>query len=398
MSNQMHLAVGVDAGSCRTRCLICQLDGTHLRYLSHGEAPSCGWQKGRISDPNALSARVHQAVYEAERQAGVSVESVVVGVGGATVHGGNSHGIYEFGKPRALEPEDLTYAMELASRVRLENDRMVLQVMPQDFVVDGRAGFRKPKRMVCSRLEANVHIVTTSVQEHQCLVDALHEAHLAVEETVLESMAAAYASILPEDRSRGAALVDIGLHSTDLVIYDGDATALAASIPIAGDHFTRDIAWVLTVSYEDAERLKLEYGCALQGLTGESSYIEVPSPENRGPREIRRRDLIEILEARAEELFEHVRTELARAGMEQGLLEGVVLSGGGTNLTGMCDMAERVLNCPARIGLPVGIDGWPVAIDSAEWTTAAGLAMYSARLKTRRDFKRKAPSLVGMLR
>jgi cell division protein FtsA len=392
------LAVGLDTGSWRTRCLICQLDGTHLRYLGHGQAVSGGWQKGRISDQSALSARIQQAVRQAEKMAGVPVESVVLGVGGGTVHGGNSHGIYEFGKPRAVEPEDLTYAMELASRVRLENDRMVLQVMPQDFVVDGRAGYRKPKRMVCSRLEANVHIVTTSVQEHQCLVDAVHDAHLAVEETVLESMAAAYAAILPEDRSRGAALVDIGLHSTDLVIYVGDATALAASLPVAGDHFTRDIAWVLTVAYEDAERLKQEYGCALLGLTADSSYIEVPSPENRGPREVRRRELIEILEARAEELFEYVRAELAKAGMEQGLLEGVVLAGGGTNLSGMCDMAERVLNCPARIGLPVGIDGWPVEIDSSDWTTVAGLAMYSARLKTRRDFKRKAPSLAGMLR
>ncbi|HLJ13637.1 MAG TPA: cell division protein FtsA [Bryobacteraceae bacterium] len=398
MSNQTYLAVGVDAGSWRTRCVISLLEGKHLRYLGHGEAVSTGWQKGRITDQSVLSMQIQQAVRQAERMAGVSVEAVVLGVGGGTVHGGNSHGIYEFGKPREVEPEDLTYAMELASRVRLEYDRMVLQIMPQDFIVDGRAGYRKPKRMTCSRLEANVHIVTTSVQEHQCLVEAVHDAHLAVEETVLEPMAASYAAILPEDRSRGAALVDIGLHSTDLVIYDGDAVALAATLPVAGDHFTRDIAWLLKVSYDDAERLKQEYGCALLGLTGDTSFIEVPSPESRGPREVRRRELIEILEARAEELFEYVRTELAKASMEQGLLEGVVLSGGGTNLTGMCDMAERVLNCPARIGLPVGIDGWPIEIDSAGWTTAAGLSMYSARLKTRRDFKRRAPGLVGMLR
>ncbi|MEO7142361.1 MAG: cell division protein FtsA [Bryobacteraceae bacterium] len=398
MANQRYLAAGVDAGSWRTRCVICLLEGSRLRYLGHGEAVSTGWAKGRIADQNELAMRIREAVRAAEKRAQIPVDAVVAGVGGATVHGGNSHGVFEFGQSRIAQPEDLTYAMNLASRVRLENDRMVLQVLPQDFVVDGRAGYRKPKGMTCSRLDANVHIVTASRQEHDCLVEAMHEAHLAVEDTVLEPMAAAYAAILPDDRNRGAALIDIGMHSTDLVIYDGDSVVRAASIPVAGDHFTRDAACMLTIAYEDAERLKQEYGCALLGLTADTTLIEVPSPESRGPREVRRRELIEILEARAEELFELVRAEILRADMEQGLLEGVVLAGGGASLTGMCDMAERVLNCPARNALPLGIGNLPKEIDSAEWTTAVGLAMYSARLKTRRDVKRRTPGLVGMLR
>ena len=106
---------------------------------------------------------------------------------------------------------------------------MLLHVLPQDFTLDGRAGYRKPHKGVCSRLEANVHIVTASIQEHQALVAAAHLAHLPVEETVFEPMAAAYACLLPEDRARGVALVDLGMHSTGLVIYDGDALQLASS-------------------------------------------------------------------------------------------------------------------------------------------------------------------------
>jgi cell division protein FtsA len=201
-------------------------------------------------------------------------------------------------------------------------------------------------------------------------------------------MAAAYASVLPEERTRGVALVDIGSHSTDLVIYDADALLRAASIPICGDHLTRDVAYGLCVSYEDASRLKEEYGCAILGLTADNALIEIPSADGRTPREAPRRQLNEILEARAEELFYYVRNELAKARMEQSLMEGIVLVGGATMLNGMCDMAERVVNCPARNGLPVGIEGWPEELMTPACTTAAGLAMYSGRLKLKRDWKR----------
>jgi cell division protein FtsA len=228
-------------------------------------------------------------------------------------------------------------------------------------------------------------------------VNAVHQAHLAVEETIFEPTAAAYAAVLADERSRGVAVVDIGAHSTDIVIYDGDALLRASSVPISSDHFTRDVAYGLTVSYEDAENLKREYGCAILGLTSDSSFIEVPSGEGRAPREAPRKLLNEILEARAEELFLYVRNEIAKVGMEQALLEGVVLTGGGALLNGMCDMAERVVNCPTRNGLPVGIEAWPDELNDAAWCVAAGLSMYSAKLKTRKEWKRTVPGLMGLV-
>lgn len=272
---------------------------------------------------------------------------------------------------------------------------MLLHVLPQDFTLDGRSGYRKPNRGVCSRLEANVHIVTASFQEHQAVVAAAHLAGLAVEETVFEPMAAAYACLYHEERARGVALLDLGLHSTDLVVYDGDALLLATSIPVWADHLTRDIATIFKVTYEDAECLKQQYGCALLGLTADSSLIEVPSPEGRPPREARRSELNEILEARAEELFLYVRAELQRVGMERNLLEGIVLTGGGAFLNGMCDMAERVLNCQAGNGLAKGFGDWPEELNSPAWTTAAGLSLYSAKLKLHEPPKRRLPGLIG---
>jgi cell division protein FtsA len=293
--------------------------------------------------------------------------------------------------------EDMTYAVERSEHVRLEEDRMILQLFPQDFTLDGRSGKRYPRGSTCSRLEANVHIVTVSEHEHDSIVTAVQQASYAVEETVFEPIATAYAAVSAEDRNRGVAVIDIGLHSSEMVVYDGEALLAARTVAISADHFTRDVAVGLTVQYDDAERLKVEYGCAILGLTSDNSYIEVPSADGRASREAPRKQLNEILEARAEELFIHVGSELVTSGMEQKLLEGVVLAGGGAMLNGMCDMAERVLNCPARNALPAGIENLPAELETPMWTTAAGLAKYSARLKTSRGHRRKSPGLMGML-
>jgi cell division protein FtsA len=343
-----------------------------------------------------LAESIRFAMHEAELRAQVSPESAVIGMGGS-VAGVNSRGLYELGRRRDIEPGDLRYAVELGARVRLEEDRQVLQICPQDFTVDGRAGYRNPKGMLCARLEANIHVVTASVQDHQALVSAVHQAHLGVEESIFEGVAAAYAAVLPEDRARGVAVVDIGAQSTHLSVYDGDALLLAAVLPVGGEHLTRDVSWLLKVNYEDAENLKREYGCAMTGLASDHSIIEIPSLEGRAMREAPRRQLNEILEARAEEIFERVYSEILRVGMERSLLEGAVLTGGGALLTGMCDVAERVLNCQARNGLATGIEGWPQDLDNPVWTVAAGLAMYSGRLRLKREWKRASAGLAGLV-
>lgn len=397
--SKIQLAVGLDVGSSRTRCVICAVENGGLRYRSHGLAPSAGWSKGRIADQVAASESMRAAVTDAERGAHAAVEAVALGIGGLEVRGAQSRGLYEFGRPHELRTEDLEYAIALAADVRLEHDRALLHVLPQDFTLDGRAGFRRPQKNICSRLEANVHVITAAQHEHQALVASAHLAHLTVEETVFEPMAAAYACLGLEARARGAAVLDLGMHSSDLVIYEGDALLLASSIPVWGDHFTRDIAAIFKVTYEDAECLKQEYGCALLGLTADSSLIEVPSPEGRPSREAHRSELNEILEARAEELFLHVRSELQRVGMGRRLDEGLILTGGGALLTGMCDMAERVLDCQTANGIVTedDIGGWPEELKNPAWTAAAGLAMYSAKLKLQRPAARSVNGLMGLV-
>ena len=392
-----QIAIGVDAGSAFTRCVVLRLDGDMLRYLGHGEVPSAGWTKGRLSDPLAVHSCIRAVIAQAEEKTRAGVDAIVLGVGGPAIDGFDNHGFYEFSRPRRVTQDEVSFAVDRASKVTLQDDRMVLQMLPQYFTIDGRAGYRHAVGSACSRLEANVYLITSSQREHDMLLAAAHESHVAVEETIFEPIAASYAAVMPEERSRGVALLDIGWHSSGIVVWDGEAIVLAKSLPICGDHFTRDVAHGLKVAYEDAERIKMEYGCAMLGLTGDNSLIEVPSPETRAPREAPRRLLNDILEARAEELFLTVRDELSKVGMDRNLLEGLVLTGGGALLPGMWDMAERVLNVPARNGLVTGVENWPDELETASWTVAGGLAMYSARLKMRRETQRKAPGLIGLV-
>jgi cell division protein FtsA len=400
-SNKTTIAAGLDVGTTRTRCVIAAVERDEIRFLGAGSAPGKGWQRGRAADPAAISASIADAVKEAESSAGVLVESAVLGVGGTDIAALQGRGVYEFGRPREVVANDLAYAVELAARVRLEEDRKLIHVFPQDFTVDGRAGYRYPAGAVCTRIEANVLLITASELEHNAVVGAAQKAHLHIEDSVFEPVAAAFASVLPDERGRGVAIVDMGLDSTSVLIYDGEAAVSAASLPVSADHLTKDLNAGLryhcgvAVTLEDAEALKCEYGCAMPGLTSDSTMVEVPAADGRGWFEVSRRQINEILEARAEEIFLYVRDEAARAGMDQSLLEGVVLTGGGARLTGLCDMAERVLNCPAKYGLAAGINGLPASLQDPAWTTAAGLSMYSARLKLRKQSRRQAPGLLN---
>jgi len=383
VAEKTQIAVGLDAGSAWTRLVVCQIVDGSIRYLTHAVVPSRGWRRGQIADQSALAESIRKAVRQAEENCGVQIHSAVVGVGGPGVRSVQGRGLYEFGHRREIEKSDLSYAVDLAARARLDEGRFLLQVLPQDFTVDGRQPVSHPLKVECMRLEAHALLITTSTVEHQMLVSAVHQAHLRVQETVFEAMAAAYACIMPEERAAGAALIDLGAHSSNVLFYDGDSMVYATGMPLSSDHFTRDLGELKSMSFEEAERLKIAHGCALVGLSADNIVIELPADEGRPAREISRRELVEILEARAVQLCELVEQRRKRFAPGLDLREGIVFTGGGALLEGMVEVAERELGCPARLGLPRGIAEWPDELKSPAWSTAAGLAMYSGRLQVR---------------
>lgn len=375
-------AVGVDAGSDRTRVVVLLLEDQRVRFLGCGETPSQGWQKSRIADAQAVADSIAAAIHQAEQAAQLPIESAVLGAGGSTVGCGVSRGGYENAYQREINGHDVNRVVERASHVRFEPDRMLLHLCLHNFSLDGHGGVRDPRGRAATHLEAYVRLITFSTQEHDALLAAAHRAQLVVEETVFEPMAAAYACLRAEHRRNGVVLLDIGAESTDVIVYQADAVALAASLPLGGAYFTRDVVHGLGIAWEDAEAVKIQYGCALRRLSAEGSLVEIPPAPGRPAREMPRAELSFILEARAFQLFRLVRRELLRARLTEAP-SAVVLCGGMAHLNGMCDVAEQVLGCPARWGLPSGIRDWPADRLDPAWTTAAGLAMYSARLKQR---------------
>jgi cell division protein FtsA len=394
MNKQSIFAAGLDAGSSFTRCVIALLENERLRFLGYGSVPSQGWSKSRIANQHAVSDCILEAVTKAETMAHTAIEHVVAGIGGLTVRGANHRGKWDLGRPREITQKDINRAMDRSMRVQMSDDRMILQMLPQDFVVDDHPGFHDPRQMLGSLLEANVHLVTASIVEHNNLTGAINKAHLSVDETVHEAIAACYASVLPEDRGDGIALVDIGRNSTELVCYYGESVQLVSSLKICGDHFSRDLAHALRLPVEEAVLVKEEFGSAVAVGTADNSRVELPGPELR---EAPRKVVNEILESRAVEMFEMVRSELARVGMQRAITSGLVICGGGALLPGICDVAERVLECPARIGLAQGFKDWPEELNDPAWTTAAGLAMYSARLRSKVDVEKQSVGVLGRI-
>lgn len=385
MARKNQFAVGLDVGSAWTRLVALSADSGVVRYRGHAAVPARGWHRGQLADQNAVAETVRAAVRDAEALCGDHIGSAVVGVGGPGVRSQQGRGVYDFGRSRAIDQKDLAWTVNLAAKARLDNGRFLLQALAQDFTVDGQAPMLQPLNVECQRLEAHALLLTASAQEHQALVSAVNQASLRVDETVFEPMAAAYASILPDERGGGVALVDIGAHSTNAVYYDGDAMLFGIGMPVSGDHFTRDVGEVKSLSFDEAERLKIAHGCALLGLTADNIIIELPSESGRPAREISRRELIETLEARAMQLFELVERFRIHGARDLALREGAVLVGGASQLEGMVEVAEKVLGCPARLGFARGIFELPGDLMSPVWTTAVGLAMYAARLQTRID-------------
>jgi len=398
MPSKPIVACGLDVGSKQARSVVTLLEKGGCRLIGYSEVKSYGWNKGRISDPAAVSATIQEALRLAEQSAQLSIGSAVLGIGGATISGVPRRGTNQLLRYRRIDQSDINVAVERAYRSEpLGEDQMIIQLFPQDFTVDGHAGHRNPKGALGARLDAHVHLVTSSRHEHDALVGAANLAGIKVEETIYEAAAAAYVTVRPADRREGLALVDIGAHSSDLIVFLGEAVLWSTSIPVSGDLFTRDVARGFRVNFNDAERIKVEYGCASPEESGETTLIEVPSADGRPSRDEPRKKLTLILQARAEDLFDIVRGELSAVGMEKSLGGGLVLTGGGARLPGLCDVADQMLECESHKGVPVEIQDWHADLEDPAWATAAGLAMYSGRIKIQADAARKGEKFLRRL-
>jgi cell division protein FtsA len=389
--------VGLDIGSTKTCVLIAEIDDEQVRFLALGAAESKGLRKGLIVNLDSTVSSIRRAVEEAEGVANVPVESAVIGVAGNHVRGVNSRGGVTLGqRSRDIEREDVRRAIDAARNITLPDDREVLHVLPHEFLVDAQEGIRDPVGMVGQRLEANVHLVTSSAAATQNLVTAANRAGILISDTVLEPLASAESCLTQDEREMGCCLLDIGGGTTELIVFGGGVVRHTSAVAVGGDHFTNDLAVGLRTPIPEAERIKRHHGCAASSMLLENGAIEIASVGDRPPRTIFSHMLTDIIEPRAQELLALIRDDLRRAGLDKQIPAGFVLAGGGAKLHGLIELAEQSFHLPMRIAEPKGLGDLPEQVAQPEYATVVGLVMYGA--KARRSAPPRSGNLVSKLK
>ncbi len=389
MSNpHEHLITAIDIGSAKTCALVAEIADTGLRYRGHGVAESRGSRKGIIVELDKAVAAIQQAVEQAEDTAGTPIEHATIGVAGAHIRGLNSQGGISFGtRSREITRDEIRMAVDKARAVPLPADREIVHLLPQEFILDDQYGIRDPLGMMANRLEVRVHIVTASSTATQNVVTAVNKAGVHVDDTVFEPLACADSTLRSDERELGVCLAEIGAGSTDLIVFQDGAVAYTGVIPIGGDHFTSDLSVGLCTPVAEAEKIKRFYGNVVVTLIPEGNEVEVPSVGDRPSRMMPQRLVGEILEPRARELFELMRDNLRHAGVLDICAGGIVLSGGGSRLAGIMDVAESVLRRPIRLAWPVPIPKMPSVLAEPEFATVLGMAFYAHRAKIARGIQ-----------
>lgn len=379
---QDNLIVVLDIGGAWTRVLAADLNEGALRYCGHGCVPSAGMRKGLIAELGPAAKAVKAASEEAERVAKANIDACVVGVGGPHVRGLNTNGGIELGgRMREIGNEDVHSAVRRARAVERPPDREILHLLPRQFILDGQPGIFDPIGMVGARLEVHLHMATASGSALQSTVTCANRAGLEVTEAVLESIAAAEATLSVDERELGVCLLDIGAHSSELVVFYEGAVAYTASVPIGGQHFTNDLAVGLQMPVAQAEELKRHYGHARVTDVPELAEIEIANPD---PQRLRLRSIAEILEPRARELLYFVKESLRAGRVEDALGAGCVLTGGGAMLPGMPDQVESQLHVAARTGMPVRLSHMPGELVNPSYATVIGMLLYAHRMRISR--------------
>ena len=377
MAKKEQPVCGLDIGTSKICVMIARLlpDG-RMEVVNTGYAPSEGLRKGVVLDLDAVASSIRKAAAEAELKSSISIDWVTVGISGEHIQSYNCHGAVEVdGKRHEVNEEHMQQVIKAAQSIPLPSHREIIHILPQEFVLDSRGTIRNPIGLTGSRLDANVHIVTCESALMQDLISAVNKAQMRVKRVVLQQLASAEAVLTPDERDLGSAVIDIGAGTTDIVMFVRNAVCFTAVIPVGGGHFTRDLAVGLRTPMEDAEVIKKQHGSVHVEAVAEDETVEVKPIGSGGPKVVPRKLVCELLRDRAVELLELVRSHLAQSGNFGQMMTGAVLTGGGSLLGGIVELAEEILGIPVRQGLPGGMEVLTSELAHPVYSAAVGLAL-----------------------
>ncbi|MBY0470209.1 cell division protein FtsA [bacterium] len=387
--SKKDFVVGLDIGTTKICCIVGEIveagPNPLIDIVGIGTAPSSGLRKGVVINMDATVESITKAVEEAELMAGVEIGSVFTGIAGGHIKSFNSTGIVAI-KDREITEQDVQRVVDAAKAVAIPMDREVIHIIPQEFLIDDQDGIRDPIGMSGVRLECKVHIVTGAVSSAQNIIRCANKAGLNVSEICLEPIASSEAVLSQDEKELGVVLVDIGGGTSDIAIFKEGAVVHTGVLAIGGNHITNDIAVGLRTPQNEAEKIKIRYGCAMSSLIRPDETIEVPGVGGRKPRVVPRRLLAEIIEPRVEEIFSLIQREVMKSGYADLLSAGIVITGGSTLLEGMPELAEFIFEMPVKRGIPQNIGGLRDVVNSPKFATGVGLLKYGSKRGEKNKF------------
>ncbi len=376
-----NFIVGIDIGTKKISTIIGQVktedERDEIEVIGYGISDSSGIKRGVIVDMNKTVEDIKRSVKEAELTAGVEVESAYINISGSHVQSISAKGSINIsgGRNREITKDDVDRAVTHGSSIMLPNNKDILHVLPQEFIIDTQDDIKNPIGMTGNSLEVYILIVTASKAATRNLLICLKKARIDVLKMVLSHIATAEAVLTPDEKELGVALIDIGGGTTDFSIYEKGALKFSSTIGVGGFNFTNDLAIGTRTPIDKAEIIKRKYGMGMD-TNLRNQNIEIPSVGGKKMRLINPSLLTEILKPRAEEIFEMIRNKIEQEGLENKINAGVVLTGGTSQLDGLLEVADEIFSTPVRIGRPTGLGGLIDKVNTPDFSTSLGLIKY----------------------
>ncbi|MDB5120163.1 MAG: ftsA [Sphingobacteriales bacterium] len=348
------IVVGLDIGTTKI-CVTVGRRSDHgkIEILGIGKAESAGVTRGIVTNIQKTVQGITQAVEQAGAQSNVDIKIVNVGIAGQHIKSLQHRGILTRKDLNTeIQRKDIDKLIEDMYKLVMPPGEEIIHVLPQEFTVDNEPGIKDPIGMAGVRLEANFHIISGHVSAVKNIMKCVVNASLETQELILEPLASSESVLSEEEREAGVVLIDIGGGTTDLAIFHEGIIRHTAVIPFGGNSVTEDIREGCSVMRNQAELLKVRFGSALAEENKDNEIISVPGLRGREPKEISVKNLAYVIQARMEEIIEHVYYEIKSSGYEKKLIAGIVITGGGAQLKHLTQLVEYVTGLDSRIGYP----------------------------------------------
>lgn len=390
MMQDSNILTAIDVGTTKICTIIARKsDSGRLEVLGHSLVPCNGLSKGSVEDVLATQRAVSQSLQEAQQRAGVKVTSAHVGVTGSHVSFENRIDTMDWvGKHGVITEDDLSRIPETVATASKTFGRKVIHALPVSYTLDGSPGIKDPMGMHTRHLEVETHLVSGSTNLMDRLISAVENAGVKVESLVLEPLASSEAVLTLEERAKGAAVIDIGGGTTDIMVFYGGSIAYSAVIPVGGFQFTNDICLTYNTPYEDAEEAKINFAHTEPDTVGLLEEITLPVMGRSTGLRVPRRDLCQLTRERAMELMRLIMLKLKEADKLDVTDFQLVLTGGASNLSGLEQMIKRTLTSKVRIGVPEAHTGVPEALQSPQFSTAVGILLWASSQKPAKEAHR----------